>query len=477
MRRKFFKFNKASQNKKRNYLTIILMMIGLFISSFLLAKYILEVVRGDEGDDVNLEEDELQQLFSEESSTLVESSTSKKKWILVGQEFSDSEKTLNFELKLNQEANKYAKDKYKLSGVYEILDTSRKGNLPWGLEEDESKNEQVYFTQNIYVGDLKPGKYQIQAKITFPYGQVKSEPMEFVVSYPLYVTWTHDWEGYDATDEFLNEWDEMSKRHYDFPQTHFFNPYIYINPAMGDARREFLTNYVKDRQKNRGDSIGLHLHLFPDLILAAGVEVNPEARKWGSKMEDGYDTLTIDYSTEDVVKILTWAKTTMEEKGFGQLTMYRAGGWFANIETLQAIEQAGFILDSSGRTGYEMGTNRIKIPWNLNTTTQPYQPNIYDQNSAAEPAMDLWEFPNNGGDSYHMTDEEMKQRFNDNFKGEPLTQRTVITYLDHPHWFDIDKPKLESLFSYIDNFVNENEGKGPVVYTTLEKVYNVWQLD
>ena len=114
--------------------------------------------------------------------------------------------------------------------------------------------------------------------------------------------------------------------------------------------------------------------------------------------------------------------------------------------------------------------------WDLSSTTQPYKPNIYNENSADAPTFNIWEFPNNGGDSWAYSDAQMIQRFNDNYNGKALSSKKMMNYISHPHWFNVDKPKLENLFSYINENTNRDD-KGPVIYVTLDQAYKIWELN
>jgi hypothetical protein len=87
--------------------------------------------------------------------------------------------------------------------------------------------------------------------------------------------------------------------------------------------------------------------------------------------------------------------------------------------------------------------------------------------------MGLWEFPDNGADSWAYSTGQLIARFKANFSGESLFEKQVVTYLSHPEWFSKDKPKVEALFTELELFSNTAD-RGPVIYITLEKAYQIW---
>ena len=381
-----------------------------------------------------------------------------RKWVLIGDEFTSAQKTFTFSVELSDE---FARSEFSLT--YAVPGTNKEGAMV--------KEEDNQFIAKIFIGNLKPGKYTVQGQAKSQAGSFSSDEVAFFVSYPLYVTWTLDWEGYNVPDAYLADLSYLSERH-SIPLTHFFNPRIYTSGDLSQERQNYLTSWVKDRKDKNGDAIGLHMHMFPDMVAAAGL--TPLASPaWGSTRDDGYDILTSGYSYGETVQLLTWAKGVFEQKGLGIPTVFRAGGWFADGETLQALQDTGFVLDSSGRTKYSFGTNYVAGYWDLLSTSSPYQPNVANQNSSVGPTLDLWEFPNNGADSLAYTTEQLIARFKDNFDGNPLSSRQVVTYLSHPEWFSKDKPRIDGLFSELDKYRNSVDG-GPVVYITLERAYQIW---
>jgi hypothetical protein len=347
--------------------------------------------------------------------------------------------------------------------TYQIIGTNRTGFLKHTTENT--------YESAIEVKDLVPGIYSIQASTIANNMEVRSQKSEFYVSYPLYVAWTFDWEGFDVNDNYLNDMNSLSNQH-GVPLTHFFNPRIYIATDISNARKDYLTNWVLNRKSTNGDQIELHLHMHYDVVTAAGLTPKTSPA-WGGR-ENGHDVLTSAYNYSEMVQMLNWAKGIFEQKGLGTPSAFRAGGWYASLDTLKALQDTGFTMDSSGRTYYVYGPNKVKGPWTLLSTTVPYHPSASNQNVAGkDDALKIWEFPNNGADSWSYSANDLIQRFKENYSNAPLQRKQIVTYLTHPHGFNVDQPKMDATFSYIDNYLYKNDS-GPVKYVTLEQAEKMW---
>ncbi|MBL8015270.1 MAG: hypothetical protein JNK26_03735 [Candidatus Doudnabacteria bacterium] len=316
--------------------------------------------------------------------------------------------------------------------------------------------------QTIYLIAVQDGKY------------TRSNSLNIRISEPVFVAWTIDWEGYNVQDAVLQRIDSIAGR-YGLPMTHFFNPRIYVDRTIPEYRRTELTNWVKAREEKHKDEIGMHMHMQYDMVRAAGVEPVTSPR-WGSGA-DGYDVLTSAYSYNQFRAIVQWGLDKFAEYGLPRPAGYRAGGWFASLDTIKALNDLGFIYDSSGRETYKFGSQNRQGLWSLDSKTQPYRPSSMNQNSPTpEPQLNIWEVPNNGNDSYWFPVDHLIGRFYENYAtpGEFSSTPKIITYLSHPDWFDVDQPKLEALFTEISKY-SLTADKGPVVFTTISSALQEWQ--
>jgi uncharacterized membrane protein len=365
--------------------------------------------------------------------------------------------------------------------TYTITGTSKNGSM---------KNaENNKYQAAVIVGDLEPGAYTIQANVTDSKNNLRitrSQKIPFNITYPLYVSWSQDWEGWDVDQRHLNDIANIADS-YGVPMTHFFNPRIYVKnqyttSKISEDRAKYITNWVKDRQKNRFEEIGMHIHMLGDMVSEAGVQAKTSPVVVGTY---GFDVPSYSYSEADLKKVFEWGRLKLVENGLGSPISYRTGAWMSGVNVLQAAQKAGFLIDSSGRTGGPVNNaipSSTPVPWDLAVTTRPYLPdldNINTWNAPSNQRMKIWEFPNNGADSYWFSGSELISRFDQNYskKGSVLNSPQVVTYLSHPHWFaNVDTWKIRGLFDYTNQYLYKNDD-GPVVYATLETIYAEWDRE
>jgi hypothetical protein len=365
--------------------------------------------------------------------------------------------------KLSLIRNWYLKSNYveqKEINIQLELPEDRDIKVEYLLDDTVLETENSY-SLSLPVDSLETGEHRINVNIENCSNTYSQEKL-FNVSQPVYVVWSIDWEGFDVKQEYLDQMAQISSK-YNAPMTHFFNPYIYL--YLNQERSAYLTNWVKQRN----ESIGLHLHMYSKLVSAAGVQVN-NSIAWGSPTGNGHDTPNTTYNYNEYTKIIDWSIKQFEKNELNRPTMYRAGGWFIDEENLRVLNDLEFTLDTSGRTSYVHGRNQLVGEWSLKSTTQPYQLNSTDQNITSNPNMNLWEYPNNGGDSWAYTSEKLIERFRDNYIGGISTQKKVVTYVTHPHWFDKEGPNIEGTLKYI-NTMSYGTDSGPILFISLDNVH------
>lgn len=359
--------------------------------------------------------------------------------------------------------------------IYQVSGTQIEGVL--------TKNIDNTYSSQIETDNLGLGSYVVQIGIKQGGGETKvvSEAGSFNLSAPLFVTWTLDWEGWDVSDEWLDGMASLADE-YQIPLTHFFNPYIYVEGTFSQYRANQLTSWMKKRVE-QGDEVGLHLHMWDAIVKAAGIKPRSDIRApWLSGYKNGGDVPTYAYTKAEVAQILSWSKQKFSENGLPVPISFRAGGWLIQEHALQALAESGFLIDSSGRTDPATDTQTTKMKslpadWHLQITTRPYRPSVLDQNSSALPSLDIWEFPNNGGDAYWYSAQDMINRFDANFPDQnvSLLKPQVVTFLSHPQfWGTTDRSKLVELWKYVNQFSFAGDN-GPVVFTTLAEASVTWK--
>jgi len=382
-------------------------------------------------------------LLDEESPLLKISSL--KKWILKEKDIPKLNLLVSTDLNINSDNTYFLIDNNKKLNTLEIS----RGSVEIPLDSVKTGEHKLYLVSNIN-GNI-----------------YRSNNITFNLSAPVYVAWTLDWEGVEPQQQFLNMVADIAAD-YNIKLTHFFSPRILINVKIAPQRKRELVNWVLNRYNNLGEEIAMHLHMHHDMVEEAGVTAKYNAQTW-DRGSTGFDTPSTEYNYFEYLKILRWGKAKMVEFGLPEPKGFRAGGWFANIDNLKAMKDAGFVYDSSGRVSFPIGQNRMTQPWQMTSRTQPYYISESDQNSSSKPSLGLLEIPNNGLDSYWSDAETLIQNFYDNYTPNSVLNKSVlVTYLSHPEWFNIDDPKLRTLFDELNKYRIDFDN-GPVKFVTLSE--------
>ncbi|MBU0660783.1 hypothetical protein KKG22_01230 [Patescibacteria group bacterium] len=485
--RRFFK-------KKKSIIFLSLLAIGLFGFAVSFVVSFFSHPESNPFARIILPNTNVCELVERDDSNIVAVSLDKT-WLLLGDEFTQEEQTLTLNITLNDSFNFTYPEQTIRAIRFELFTTN---NTSTSIIEEfiPTSTPQIYDMEQIIDGaKLLPGDYIAQLTLSFDCGDITQLTDIFHISYPYYVLWSIDWEGYDMKNEFLDEMARFSDE-YGIPMSHFFNPRLLMTASIPQERKDYIVGWVKKRlQENGGtDSLDLHIHMFYDLAKAMDIEVQKEIKvaltptssiqmttttlpQWGYYLPDGYDIPFSSLSKKDTGKALQYALDIFKRNNLPRPTAFRAGGWFADSETLQVLEEYSFLIDTSGRTAYTFGTNNMAGDWHLAANSQPYRPNRFDQNAKTAPQIQLWEFPNNGADSWWSSTQELLDRFEQNWPTRPevLTQKTTIVYLSHPEWFDRDTPKLNELFPHIDQYSYLKDA-GPVLYINFDDLYHIWGI-
>lgn len=383
-------------------------------------------------------------LGEEEKSSI--SILGSRKWLL-----KDSDDIRNFRIRIESNATLEGENYLLLNN-----DSATKRKI-------EISNDESY----INLSELQSGTHSIFLVNKNAETVTRSNTIKVNISNPIYVAWTLDWEGIDPKQEYLDMIADISSE-YSIKLTHFFNPRILINSSISQLRKRELVEWVKKRNVNFGEEIAMHMHMHFDLVEEAGVKAKYNAKTW-DKGSSGFDVPATEYSYDEYLKMLKWGLEKLKENGIDNIIGYRAGGWFANLETLRAIQDAGFKYDSSARPSFQLGQNKLSQEWDLSSNAQPYLISKTNQNRTGSDNFNLLEIPNNGLDSYWSTADDMIQAFYDNYTpGTTADFSRIIVYLSHPEWFNIDDPKLRDLFDEVNNYRSDLD-KGPVKFVTLKE--------
>jgi peptidoglycan/xylan/chitin deacetylase (PgdA/CDA1 family) len=380
-----------------------------------------------------------------------------RKWVLRGgNTVAPSFKTSKVSLK--QPANRLLS-----SANLTVFDKNTKivQNIPMVKELDNS------FSQDVNVNALDYGDYTVQVTAMID-GVLEYSPKQKIhISQPLYVNWSIDWEGDDVQEKWLQMLDALANEN-KVPVTHYFNPRIYVGGPSSD-RAKYLTNWVLNRRAKHGDEIGLHLHMWYDMVKAAGLTEKREPNWAGGAT--GHDVASTAYTAEEFDQLITWSLKQFSDHGLPKPTVYRAGGWQINVDQLKILVKYGFKADSSGREYVKFGTKQYPVPWNLYPTTRPFKPSINNINATGKDLIGIWQFPNNGDNSsnYGPDSKKILDNFKLNYNGDALKDKQTFVILSHMQYFNNDEPVMKRVFAELNKSLASSDS-GPIIYTTIEKV-------
>jgi hypothetical protein len=198
--------------------------------------------------------------------------------------------------------------------------------------EHLDKNPVNVYNYRVNPRDFSVGAHRLEAMISG--SSLKGPEQQFTVSYPLFVTWTIDWEGYDISDTNLRAMENISAT-YNIPMVQLVTPRVFEASDVTAARKEVLKNWVKNRYA-LGDEIGMHLHMHYDLFRACGLDYKTTP-KWDSRA-NGHDVPTSAYTPEEFGQLLDCSLAFFEKYSFPKPVTYRAGGWFIDLKNLKVLQ-------------------------------------------------------------------------------------------------------------------------------------------
>lgn len=199
----------------------------------------------------------------------------------------------------------------------------------------------------------------------------------------------------------------------------------------------------------------------------------------------GYSVILSAYTEAQTKKMLEKADELFVENGLAKPTSFRAGGWSAELHTLKALAETGYVADTSANNWRRLeewiGIGNGLYEWNkghwstINDTSQPYYPSVTDILVSEKPALSILEVPDNGILVDYVSAEEMIEIFMANWGGSTLEAPVAYSLGYHTSNFDSEyKERMDGILNYIDQYLAVTDG-GPVIYTTLSELPKVWK--
>jgi hypothetical protein len=290
----------------------------------------------------------------------------------------------------------------------------------------------------------------------------------FMLSAPVYVVWTLDFEGDAATNETLDNTYAINRTYF-VPLTLLWNPRVWTTTQVSRERAEVMRQWTMNVMSAGQGEIGLHLHAWTDFVRAAGV--SPRTSPSWAARGDGYDVPLTAFDEAETKQLLDYALKLMADNGMPRPTSFRGGGLFANAANLRAVAAAGFTADTSATPSGDFG--QLALPWSLPRDAQPYRPSRTDANVAGD--LPLLEVPNIAGNTYGLTPFSIQRVINDDLAmlpaiGAPAMQRRALTLVSHPATIDAtERAAIEKLFAAFEPYRWDRD-MGPLRYVTLAQL-------
>ena len=240
----------------------------------------------------------------------------------------------------------------------------------------------------------------------------------------IYLTISVDWEGRDLDPINIDLMNKFRDQHPELPLLHFLNAAYFTKEGIDKFEvRKKIRSVLREQ-----DELGLHIHAWKSLVEASGVNYR-HLPKWTPKKyhqrqieacafkDCGHEVPISSYSFAELVKIIETSMGILSAQGFPKPVSFRAGGWMASSNVLQALAHQGFLYDSS-EVSYTHFKERLKdyaIPqwtaqlWpNASAVSQPY---------AIETGYtDVTEMPDNGCLADYMSADDMLKVFRENVR-------------------------------------------------------------
>jgi hypothetical protein len=304
-------------------------------------------------------------------------------------------------------------------------------------------------------------------------------------SRPYYVLVSTDYDFSDPGKQAVLLMDSLHTNHPGMVITHFWAPYTYTDPNVTAARRDELDVWIKKQHDELHDEIGLHIHPWCNFVTTAGIAcITDQSTVYPMGDTSGYTIKLSAYGHDQMSTLLQRAAAIFGERGLGTPVTFRAGGWTADESTLQALDDNGYVADTSALNwakieewnGKELYT-WTQTHWSqIGDTSQPYNPSTTDpQTSTPGSNLRMLEVPDNGVMIDYVSLDEMTGLFDANWDGEPLTTSRTLMMGFHPSpsFSPSELGRVDGFLKYADMHL-ASAGTGPVVYVTLSQVTPVF---
>jgi hypothetical protein len=351
-----------------------------------------------------------------------------------------------------------------------------------GLKPVRMESQADGFAMQLSIDKLEAGAHDILFTANGASQAFASATIHRSAAY--YVMVTTDYDFAEPGNTSLMYMERLHNDHPEMMMTHFWAPYTYTAPLadVSEARRTQLDTWIKKMRDEQGDEIGLHIHPWCHFVAAAGETcITNQSTVYPGGDTDGYTIKLSAYGREPMSKLLAKANQIFEERGLGTPVTFRAGGWTADINTLHALADNGYVADTSALNWTyikEEWANAELLRWNMenwsqiNDTSQPYYPSTTDpQVPAPGASIAMLEVPDNGVMIDYVDDAQMKAIFDANWDKTPFAAPRTLMMGFHPSpsFSAGEYMRVDHLMDLADMYLASRD-LGPVVYIPLRDV-------
>jgi hypothetical protein len=321
------------------------------------------------------------------------------------------------------------------------------------------------------------------------------------VSHAIYTVVSTDWDDSDNSDTNYQLMDQLRMRHPSLVMTQFFGPYVITDTVVAAARRASNIAYMKLQHDMYGDEIGVHIHPWCSFVNTTPVTCRTmpsDTMPMGDT--SGYTVIFSSYTTDEQTQLLQSATDLFMQNGLGRPTSFRAGGWTADITTIEACTRAGYTVESSAfppQTIQSAWPGTLFAMWTLEhwsmitQTSQPYYPSMMDiQNPMPLPEYPVLEVPDNGTLTDYMSAQAMIDVLGKNWAGSTLDTSSNPPKVDGgavlvptifqigfhpPSFFQAYYARLDPALGEVDRHLYKDDA-GPISYARLVdlKKVSIW---
>lgn len=347
-----------------------------------------------------------------------------------------------------------------------------------GLPPQRMQEQDDGFALDISIAPVEVGAHQILFSANGSDTAFAASTLNRSAAY--YVLVSTDYDFSDPGNTVIGYMDRMHLDHPTMVITHFWAPYTYTDPMVTETRRDELTTWIKKVHDTNHDEIALHIHPYCNFVEDAGVTCITDQSTVYTSDTTGYTIKLSAYERGPMSTLLQHATTIFNARGLGTPTTFRAGGWTADINTLLALADNGYVADTSALNWkyIEEWQGKELYTWNMThwgpitDTSQPYFPSTTDP-LITQPGANvaLLEVPDNGVMIDYVTSLEMNGIFDANWDGAPFATPKTLMMGFHPsvNFQQSQYRRVDDFLKYADMHLASTH-LGPVVYISLSDV-------